>query len=129
MILSTGGKGPNEDTIQNRKNKTMNEEKIIITEDGEKINLSNLEREFGSYEFEGKTYYAARQMEYTNRVFPGCYNDAKDGDEYTSEWSTPGYDENGNRVEIYMEFEEVKGEEVEPENLDWSFEPSRVEAR
>ena len=42
----------------------MNDNKIITTEDGEEINLTALEREFGSYEFEGKTYYAARQMEY-----------------------------------------------------------------
>lgn len=107
----------------------MNDNKIIITEDGEELNFSNLEREFGSYELDGKTYYATRQMELTNRVFPGCYNDAEDGDEYTTEWSAPGYDENGNRVEIYMEFEEVKGEEVEPENRNWYSEPSRVEAR
>lgn len=55
MTLLTGGKGPNEDTIQNqiRKNKTMNDNKIITTEDGEEINLSALEREFGSYDFEG----------------------------------------------------------------------------
>lgn len=53
MTLLTGGKGPNEDTIQNqiRKNKTMNDNKIITTEDGEEINLSALEREFGSYDF------------------------------------------------------------------------------
>lgn len=70
FALLTGGKGPNEDTIQNRKNKTMNEDKIIITEDGEEINLTTLECEFGSYELEGKTYYAARQMEPTSRLFP-----------------------------------------------------------
>lgn len=48
--MLTGGKGPNEDTIQNqiRKNKTMNDNKIITTEDGEEINLSALEREFGA---------------------------------------------------------------------------------
>ena len=42
--MLTGGKGPNEDTIQNqiRKNKTMNDNKIITTEDGEEINLARL---------------------------------------------------------------------------------------
>lgn len=48
----------------------MNDNKIITTEDGEEINLSALEREFGSYDFEGHTYYAARQMELTNRLLP-----------------------------------------------------------
>lgn len=33
----------------------MSADKIIITEDGEEINLTTLEREFGSYQFEGKT--------------------------------------------------------------------------
>ena len=43
----------------------MNDNKIITTEDGEEINLTALEREFGSYEFEGKTYYAC--LLYTSR--------------------------------------------------------------
>lgn len=29
----------------------MSADKIIITEDGEEINLTHLEREFGSYQF------------------------------------------------------------------------------
>ena len=32
-------------------------------------------------------------------------------------FNTPGYDENGNPVEIFMMFTEIKGEEVEPSNL------------
>lgn len=131
LILLTGGKGPTDNTIQTqiRKNKTMNEDKIIITEDGEEINLTNLECEFGSYELEGKTYYAARQMEPTSRLFPGCYNEAEEGEEYISEYSAPGYDENGTPVEIFMTFTEVKGEEVDPSNLNWSQDADRVEAR
>lgn len=54
----------------------MSADKIIITEDGEEINLTTLEREFGSYQFEGKTYYATRQMEFTNREFLGCFEEA-----------------------------------------------------
>lgn len=106
----------------------MNDNKIITTEDGEEINLSALEREFGSYDFEGHTYYAARQMELTNRLFAGCYNDAEDGDEYTEEYSAPGYDENGNPVEIFMTFTQVKGEEIDPENLNWFQDSDRIEA-
>lgn len=104
----------------------MNDNKIITTEDGEEINLSALEREFGSYDFEGHTYYAARQMELTNRLFAGCYNDAEDGDEYTEEYSAPGYDENGNPVEIFMTFTQVKGEEIDPETLTGSRTPTAL---
>lgn len=107
----------------------MNDNKIIITEDGEKINLSELERDFGSYELDGKTYYATRQMEYTNTAFPGSVFDKYEDGSYWEEWSAPGYDEEGNKVEIFMAFEQMTGEEVEPENLDWYSEPDRVEAR
>lgn len=108
--------------------KEESEDKIITTEDGEEINLTALECEFGSYDFEGKTYYAARQMELTNRLFDGCYNDAEEGEEYISEYSAPGYDENGNPVEIFMTFTQVKGEEIDPENLNWFQDSDRVEA-
>lgn len=60
--------------------------------------------------------------------FAGCYNDAEDGDEYTEEYSAPGYDENGNPVEIFMTFTQVKGEEIDPENLNWFQDSDRVEA-
>ena len=51
----------------------MNDNKIITTEDGEEINLTALEREFGSYKFEGKTYYAA--VSYTH--LPGALSEAR----------------------------------------------------
>ena len=107
----------------------MNDNKIITTEDGEEINLTALEREFGSYEFEGKTYYATRQMEYTNRVFPGSYADKYEDGSYMEEWSTPGYDAEGNKVKIFMTFEQMTGEEIDGENLNWTQDASRVEAR
>lgn len=107
----------------------MNDNKIIITEDGEKINLTELDSRFGSYELDGKTYYAASQMERTNRVFSGWFGDASEGEEYTDEWSAPGFDEQGTKVEIFMEFAQVKGEEGADDNLNWHQDASRVEAR
>lgn len=107
----------------------MGADKTIITEDGEEINLTHLEREFGSYQFEGKAYYATRQMEFTSRGSLGCFEEAEEGEGYVSEYSAPGYDENGNPVEIFMMFTEIKGEEVDPENLNWSQDAGRVEAR
>lgn len=62
----------------------MSADKIIITEDGEEINLTTLEREFGSCQFEGKTCYATRQMEFTSRGFLGCFEEAEEGEENTS---------------------------------------------
>lgn len=107
----------------------MSADKTIITEDGEEINLATLGRESGSYQFEGKTYYATRQMEFTNRGFLGCFEEAEEGEEYVSEYSAPGYGENGNPVEIFMMSTEIKGEEADPENLNWSQGADRVEAR
>lgn len=54
--------------------------------------------------------------------------DAEEGEEYISEYSAPGYDENGNPVEIFMTFTQVKGEEIDPENLNWFQDSDRVEA-
>lgn len=42
--------------------------------------------------------------------------------------TAPGYDENGNPVEIFMTFTQVKGEEIDPENLNWFQDSDRVEA-
>lgn len=44
----------------------MSADKIIITEDGEEINLTHLEREF-----------------------LGCFEEAEEGEEYVSEYSAP----------------------------------------
>ena len=44
------------------------------------------------------------------------------------EWSAPGYDAEGNKVEIFMVFEQMTGEESEGENLNWTQDASRVEA-
>ena len=59
-------------------------------------------RDSGSYEVEGKTYYATRQMEYTNRVFPGSYADKYEDGSYLEEWSAPGSAAAGNKVKIFM---------------------------
>lgn len=103
--------------------------KTIITEDGEEINLTHLERGSGSYQFEGKACYATRQMGFTSRGSPGCSEEAEEGEGYVSGYSAPGYGENGNPVETFMMSTEIKGEEVDPENLNWSQDAGRVEAR
>nr|DAG15724.1 MAG TPA: hypothetical protein [Caudoviricetes sp.] len=84
------------------------------------VDFHGLLKRFGGYVYEGKVYCATRQMELSNRYFPGCYQDAEDGMEYLEEWSAPGYDTKGEKVELFMRFRQVKGQEVEPENLNWS---------
>lgn len=63
------------------------------------------------------------------QAFHTGFEEAEEGEEYVSEYSAPGYDENGNPVEIFMMFTEIKGEEVDPENLNWSQDADRVEVR
>lgn len=75
----------------------MSNEKIIINEEGEEINLSELERKFGGYGCEGATYYATGQMKLNKRVFAGDFNDPDE-----------------------------KGEEMEEENLNWFKDADRV---
>ena len=82
--------------------------------------LEILARRFETYDFEGKKYTAKEEMQQTNRVFPGWYGDAEEGDSYTDEWSADGYDEDGNEVCIIMRFEQVRGEELEPDQLNWN---------
>jgi len=55
----------------------------------------------------------------TNRVFPGWFGAASEGEEYQSEWACYAIDEYGERYKIVWRFPIVKGEE--PENDDWSW--------
>lgn len=84
------------------------------------VDFHGLRKQFGGYVYQGRVYCATRQMELSNRYFPGCYQDAEDGMEYLEEWSAPGYDTKGKKVELFMRFRQIKGQEVEPENLNWS---------
>ena len=67
--------------------------------------------ENGTVDFEGKTYALKRQAELTNRVFPGWFGDAAEGEEYTTEYGAPAIDEDGNEYWVTWQFNEVKGEE------------------
>lgn len=107
----------------------MGADKTIITEDGGGISLAHLGRGPGSYQFEGKACYATRQMGFASRGPLGCPGEAEEGEGYVSGYSAPGYGGNGNPVETFMMFTEIKGEEVDPENLNRSQGAGRVEAR
>lgn len=56
----------------------------------------------------------------TNRVFPGWFGDAEEGEHYTAEYSATATLLNGDTVEIIWQFDEIKGQEKEDEGgYDW----------
>lgn len=75
--------------------------------------------DFGTIAFGGKTYTLTDQAELTNSVFPGWFGDAKDGEEYTSQWSAPAM-LNNEEYEVVWQFCVVKGSEPEPDCQNWS---------
>lgn len=84
------------------------------------VDFHGLLKQFGGYVYQGRVYCATRQMTLSNRFFPGSMHHVGEGEEYLEEWSAPGYDTKGKKVELFMHFRQIKGQEVEPENLNWS---------
>ena len=71
--------------------------------------------------YKGKIYTLNTQAELSNRVFPGSWFDAQEGDNYIAEWAADGEDENGNLVKVSWWFDEIKGNEPEDaSDYDWS---------
>lgn len=68
---------------------------------------------------DGKDLTVTRQAELTSRLFDGGWHGAKDGEEYIAEWDLIAEDEDSNRYKIVYQFEQVKGEEEEPDSLPW----------
>ena len=96
----------------------MKNPNMIITAEGK--TLDELETLFGSFDFEGKTYVAAEEMDRTCELFFGSIHDAEEGESYLDEWKARGYDEDGNEVRITMRFEQIRGSELEDDCLPWS---------
>lgn len=69
--------------------------------------------EYGTINFNGRTYELTNQAELTNRVFPGWWGDVEDGEDYVSEWSASGVDAEGEPVTVVWQFPAVRGEEPE----------------
>lgn len=55
----------------------------------------------------------------TNRVFPGWFGDAGDGEQYLSEWACDVESDDGDRYKITWQFPVVKGEEPAVDELPW----------
>ena len=67
----------------------------------------------------GQRITFADPAEATSSTFTGSWHDASAGETYLDEWSARGTLENGVEVEVIWRFEEVKGEESEPDTRDW----------
>lgn len=77
--------------------------------------------DYGTATYNGRTYTLTSFPELTCRVFPNCFTEVDDGEEYTSEWSARAVDENGeegNEYKVVWQFEAVKGTEPEDDS-DW----------
>ncbi|USG65145.1 hypothetical protein NDK47_23980 [Brevibacillus ruminantium] len=77
---------------------------------------------YGTVNFEGKTYKLTGEADFTNRLLEGRYKnytDASEGDKYDAEFSAPAVDNEGNEVTVYWMFEFVKGDEPELDSLNW----------
>jgi hypothetical protein len=92
-----------------------------INIDGFWTTAEKMEEKFGSVKFKGKKYILVEQAELTNCVdYAHNYNECETGETYWEEWMAKGIDSEGNIVEVIWDFKIVKGEEIEPENYDWS---------
>ena len=71
------------------------------------------------------------EAEPTGRLLPAPYTDfsvAEDGEEYQSEWSAEGEDlVTGEAVRVFWIQSQIKGEELDPDRLDWENTVDRVE--
>lgn len=80
---------------------------------------------FGTVQCNGETIRLAEEASPSARAFARCFNDAADGESYIAEWQARGTRPNGERVMVYWQFEQVKGQEQEPDTLDWDA-PDRI---
>lgn len=93
------------------------------------MNMQAMAQKFGTIEHEGKTYTLAQEADYSNRVFPGWYGDAQEGEEYVTEFSAKALDDDGNEYWVYWMFDTIKGEEP-ADNGNWPWgEVARVVAQ
>ena len=60
--------------------------------------------EYGTVNFNGRTYELTAQAELTNSVFPGWWGDVEDGEECVSQWLAPGVDAEGEPVTVVWQF-------------------------
>ena len=65
----------------------------------------------------GKTFRFIGEAYLSCRLFCGCFNDAKEGEHYESEWECFAEDEAGDEWVIRWRFTVIKGDEPADDNL------------
>lgn len=65
----------------------------------------------GEVSYQGKTFALLAQAEPTNRVFPGWWGDAREGEEYIQEWSAPAIGQDGEEYVTIWQCDAVKGQD------------------
>ena len=66
--------------------------------------------------YNGQKYELLEQASLSNRSFPGDFQSAEEGEQYTAEYWAAAKDSDGNDVTVYWQFDEVKGQEPEDES-------------
>lgn len=74
--------------------------------------------QYGEITYQGERYALTFTAQPTNRVFSGWFGDAREGEEYTSEWSAPAMGQDGEEYVVRWRFDAIKGQEPE-DNGDW----------
>lgn len=82
------------------------------------MNMQAMAQKFGTVEYQDETYTLTQVADYSNRVFPGWFGDAQEGEAYTTEFSAKALDDDGNEYQVYWMFDTVKGEEP-ADNGNW----------
>jgi hypothetical protein len=78
-------------------------------------------KHFGEIEFDGTCYALTEPADFTNRAFPGGFNDAAEGDEYLVEYGAQAINEAGDDFYVTWLFPETKGAETDDASTyDWS---------
>lgn len=81
--------------------------------------------DYGEVEYQGKEYTLAEQATLSNRMFPGWFGDAEEGEPYTAEYQAAAVDNGGESYMVLWHFETVRGEEPWDES-DYPFDNDHV---
>ena len=92
--------------------------------------MKNQHVDFGTVEFEGKSYLLTDWAEPSSRLLPYPKNihEVEEGEEYDFEMTAPAVDGDGNDYRVSWIFSAIKGAECELDSYDYST-PDNVEAR
>jgi hypothetical protein len=102
---------------------------ITWAERAQKEDIMSATTDYGTIAYEGMTLTLTEQAELSDRVFPGGWDDAEEGEEYFAEYSAPAVDGQGEKYTVYWRFRQIKGEEGPEDDLPWDNDPYAVERR